>query len=59
MHWTVRDLAAKAGIHHNTVSNIEARRYAGTPKTLAAIRCAFEDAGVKFLARDGVRLTKR
>ena len=61
LNWTLRDLAEKAGVHHNTVGNIETGRYAGTPETLAAIRKAFERAGVEFINGDapGVRIKKR
>jgi hypothetical protein len=53
----VRDLAAAAGIHHNTVNSFETGRYAGKTETLAAIRKALEKAGVQFLnhKRPGVR----
>jgi transcriptional regulator with XRE-family HTH domain len=55
--WTVRDLAAAAGIHHNTVNSFETGRYAGKTETLAAIRKALEKAGVQILnhKRPGVR----
>lgn len=49
LNWTVRDLAEKAGVHRNTVTNVETERYAGDPDTLAAIRKALEKAGVEFL----------
>jgi len=58
--WTIRDLAEKAGVHRNTVTNIETGRYRGDPATVAAIRAALEAAGVEFLPADnggpGVRL---
>jgi DNA-binding XRE family transcriptional regulator len=58
LNWTVRDLAEKAAVHRNTVTNIETERYAGDPETLNAIRRAFEKAGVEFTngKRPGVRL---
>ena len=57
LNWTVRDLAERAGVHRNTVSNIETGAYAGAPETLEAIRRAFEKAGVEFTngKRPGVR----
>jgi DNA-binding XRE family transcriptional regulator len=58
--WTARGLAEKIGVHRNTVSNIEVGRYA-PPDTMAAIRRAFEKAGVEFTngKRPGVRLRKK
>jgi DNA-binding XRE family transcriptional regulator len=54
-------LAEKAGVHRNTVTNIETERYAGDPETLRAIRRALEKAGVEFTngKRPGVRLRSR
>jgi transcriptional regulator with XRE-family HTH domain len=37
LDWTVRDLAERAGVPRNTLSNIETGAYAGAPETLAAI----------------------
>jgi transcriptional regulator with XRE-family HTH domain len=58
LNWTVRDLAEKSGVHRNTVSNAEARRYAGDPGTLNAIQRAIEKAGVDFtkIGQPGVKL---
>ena len=60
---SVRDLAEAAGIHRNTVTNIETGRYAGDAETLAAIVGALKRAGVDFIAENGggpgVRLRKR
>ncbi|MGC2409829.1 MAG: helix-turn-helix transcriptional regulator [Methyloceanibacter sp.] len=60
LNWTVRDLAERAGVHRNTVSNIETGAYAGAPETLEAIRRALEKAGVEFTNSNqpGVRLKK-
>ena len=59
--WSARDLAAKAGIHHNTVGRIE--RGEDVPRgTLLVVREALEQAGVEFIAENGggagVRLRK-
>ena len=56
--WTVRTLAKKAKVSENTITNIETRRYRGTVETLAALRAAFEKAGVEFTngKRPGVRI---
>lgn len=61
VNWTVRKLAEKAGIHRNTVTNIETERSSGDDATLAAIRAALEKAGVEFTngKRPGVRLNAR
>jgi transcriptional regulator with XRE-family HTH domain len=61
LNWTVRDLAEKAGVHRNTVTNIETEKYAGGANTLKAIRLALETAGVQFTngKRPGVRLRGR
>lgn len=62
INWTVRDLAEKAGVHRNTVTNIETGRYGGSPDAIAAIRQALEAAGVEFIPENGggagVRLKK-
>jgi DNA-binding XRE family transcriptional regulator len=63
LNWTVRDLAEAAGVHRNTVSNIEVGRYGGDPKTLELIETTFRGAGVEFIDENGggagVRLRKR
>ncbi len=62
LNWTVRDLAEAAGLHRNTVNNLEVGRYAGDPKTLELIEQVFTKAGVQFIAENGggpgVRLRK-
>jgi DNA-binding XRE family transcriptional regulator len=35
--WTVRDLAEAAGLHRNTITNLEVGRYAGDAQTLSII----------------------
>ena len=62
INWTVRDLAEKAGVHRNTVTNIETGRYGGSVEAINAIRHALEAAGVEFIPENGggvgVRLSK-
>jgi DNA-binding XRE family transcriptional regulator len=62
LNWTVRDLAEAAGLHRNTVTNIEVGRYLGDPETLAKIELVFRRAGVEFIDENGggpgVRLRK-
>jgi DNA-binding XRE family transcriptional regulator len=62
LNWTVRDLAEAAGLHRNTITNIEVGRYAGDQKTLEAIETVLRKAGVEFIDENGggagVRLKK-
>ena len=46
-------LAEKAGVHRNTITNIETGKYNGDADTLDAIRKAFEAAGVEFIEKNG------
>jgi transcriptional regulator with XRE-family HTH domain len=63
LNWTVRDLAEAAGLHRNTVTNIEVGRYIGDPETLARIEHVLVRAGIEFIDENGggpgVRLRKR
>lgn len=63
LNWTVRDLAEAAGLHRNTITNLEVGRYAGDPETLAVIERVLRQAGVDFIDENGggpgVRLRKR
>ena len=62
LNWTVRDLANAAGLHRNTVTNLEVGRYAGDPQTLEVIEKVLIKAGVEFIDENGggpgVRLRK-
>jgi transcriptional regulator with XRE-family HTH domain len=62
LNWTVRDLADAAGLHRNTITNIEVGRYGGDPDTLTAIETVLRRAGVEFIDENGggagVRLKK-
>ena len=53
LNWTVRMLAEKAGVHRNTITNIETGKYNGDADTLDAIRRALEAAGVEFIEKNG------
>jgi transcriptional regulator with XRE-family HTH domain len=63
LNWTVRDLAEAAGLHRNTITNIENGRYAGDPNTIALIRNVFVREGIEFIDENGggagVRLQNR
>ena len=63
LNWTVRDLAVATGLHRNTITNIEVGRYAGDPKTLAAIAKVLMRSGIEFIDENGgglgVRLKMR
>src|SRR6266568_4058606 len=62
LDWTVRDLAKAAGLHRNTITNIERGR-GGDPTTLAVIKAILTKAGVQFTEENGdspgVRLLNR
>jgi DNA-binding XRE family transcriptional regulator len=62
LDWTVRDLAVAAGLHRNTINNIEVGRYQGDEATLQKIEKILVAAGVEFIAENGggpgVRLRK-
>src|SRR5437660_4329637 len=49
LKWTVRDLAKAAGLHPNTITNLEIERFAGDAKTWAAIEKALIRGGVEFI----------
>jgi DNA-binding XRE family transcriptional regulator len=63
LDWTVRDLAKAAGLHRNTINNVEVGRYGGDPNTLQKIEKALVAAGVVFIDENGggpgVRLRRR
>lgn len=63
LNWTVRDLAEAAGVHRNTITNIETGRYAGDAATLASLEAVLKHEGVEFIDENGggpgVRLRKR
>jgi DNA-binding XRE family transcriptional regulator len=53
LNWTVRELAEAAGVHRNTITNIEVGRYAGEPKTLEVIEAVLRRAGIEFIDENG------
>jgi transcriptional regulator with XRE-family HTH domain len=50
--WSIRELAARAKVHFNTVSRIE-RALEASDDTLSAIRRVLEAKGIEFLPDDG------
>ncbi len=62
LQWTLEGLASRAGVHRNTISNIETGKFKGDFESLLAIRAALEAGGVEFIAENGggpgVRLRK-
>lgn len=52
LQWSVRDLAERSGVHRNTITRIEAGSGAHGP-TLAALKQAFEAAGIEFIPENG------
>jgi transcriptional regulator with XRE-family HTH domain len=48
LNWPLERLAEASGVHRNTISNFETRKYNGEPEKLAAVRRALEAAGVIF-----------
>jgi transcriptional regulator with XRE-family HTH domain len=55
LRWTLEDVALRAGVNRMTVSRFEIEQGTPIPVTLAAIRQAFEQAGIEFIP-SGVRL---
>lgn len=53
--WGTRELASAAEVSGDTVNRVESG-HPLRPRTLAAIRQAFEDAGIEFMADNAVRL---
>ena len=53
LRWSVRDLAAKAGVGYGTIVRIEGGKPANAA-TLTVIRQAFERAGIRFTDDGGI-----
>jgi len=53
----VRELAEMANVGKTTIVRFEGDQTAAIPSTLAAIRRAFEAAGVEFIGNDGVHIS--
>jgi transcriptional regulator with XRE-family HTH domain len=48
LNWSLDRVAEAAGVHRNTLSNFETRKYNGEPEKIAAAKRALEAAGVIF-----------
>jgi transcriptional regulator with XRE-family HTH domain len=53
LNWSLDDLATVSGVHRNTLSNFETRKYDGEPEKLARVKRALESAGVIFIEENG------
>ena len=52
--WSLDALAAASGVNRRTILRFEQQEATTRPRTLAAIRRAFEAAGVRFAEEGGV-----
>ena len=50
---SVRNLAEAAGLHRNTITNIEVGHFTGDPETLMRIEKVLTAAGVEFIVENG------
>lgn len=53
LNWSLDRLAEASGVHRNTISNFETRKYVGEPEKLAAVKHTIEAAGVIFTEENG------
>jgi transcriptional regulator with XRE-family HTH domain len=53
LNWSLDDLAAASGVHRNTLSNFETRKYGGEPEKLATVKHTLEAAGAIFIEENG------
>jgi len=53
LNWSLERLAEASGVHRNTISNCETRKYDGEPEKLATIKHTLEAAGVIFTEENG------
>ncbi len=56
LQWTQEDIAEKSGVSLQTIKNTESDRSYPHAKSMDAIQRSFEDAGVEFTDRSGVKL---
>lgn len=53
LKWSLDQVAEAAGVHRNTLSNFETRKYFGEPEKIAAAKRVLEAAGVIFTDENG------
>lgn len=53
LDWSQPDLVAASGVARSTITRLERGTHAPHPSNLAALRTAFEAAGVDFLDPNG------
>jgi len=53
LNWSLERLAEASGVHRNTLSNFETRKYMGEPEKLAAVKRTLEAAGVILTEENG------
>ncbi|WP_172746235.1 helix-turn-helix domain-containing protein [Neorhizobium sp. T7_12] len=49
LNWSLDRLAEKSGVHRNTLSNFETRKFEGDPAKVAAAKRALRAAGILFI----------
>ena len=55
LNWTQEKLAEKVGVAHKTIHSFESEQRTPHKFSRAAIKQAFEEAGIEFTSNDGVR----
>ncbi len=58
LEWGQIDLAKASGLHLNAINNVERRHGIPRGETIAAIRQAFEQHGIRFSGLNGVELVE-
>jgi transcriptional regulator with XRE-family HTH domain len=53
LNWSLDDLAMASGVHRNTLSNFETRKFEGDPEKLVEVKRTLEAAGVIFIEENG------
>jgi DNA-binding XRE family transcriptional regulator len=53
LNWSVQELADAVGVHRNTITNIEAGRYAPEPETIEKLTRVLRKAGIEFIDENG------
>lgn len=56
LNWSQADLSGRTGISATSIGSIENGQSTPRANTLHTIQKAFEDAGIEFIGREGVRL---